>query len=201
MVIFFFEQVKPDGKCLVNAILQQVVHHLHKYTAEMCMRQVGLQMLKHPHCYYKYIETELIDTRESYESYCYNVYHGNIWGDDLIASVIGDMWNIAITRMDNSSTVTYTEDNYIEPILPDNPIRYSETKNYNMLTFAPSIFVISILLLYLLRVLLKGILNCIQNIRMNRRKKQNTKIVAEMTCKECEQCAGSLFCTHKITPV
>ena len=91
--------------------------------------------------------------------------------------------------MDNSSTVKYTEDNYTEPILPDNPIRYSETKNYNMLAFAPSIFVISILLLFLLQVLLKGILNCIQNIRMNRGKKQNTKIVAEMTCKECEKCA------------
>ena len=104
--------------------------------------------------------------------------------------------------MDNSSTVTYTEDNFTEPILPDNPIRYSETtKNYNMLTFAPSIFVISILLLFLLQVLLKGILNCIQNIRINRRKKQNTKIVAEMTCKECKQCAGSLFCRHKMTPV
>ena len=37
-----------------------------------------------------------------------------------------------------------------------------------------------------------------QELRM---KKQNTKIVAEMTCKECEQCAGSLFCRHKMTPV
>ena len=89
--------MKPDGKCLVNAILLQLVHHPHKYTAEMCMRQVGLQMLKHPHHYYKYIEQELIDTGESYESYCYNVFHGNVWGDDLIASVIGDMWNVAIT--------------------------------------------------------------------------------------------------------
>ena len=115
----------------------------------------------------------------------------------LFHSVLG----IQRRRMDNSSTVIYTEDNYTEPILPDNPIRYSETKNYNMLTFAPSIFVISILLLFLLQVLLKGILNCIQNIRMNRRKKQNTKIVAEMTCKECEQCAGSLFCKHNMTTV
>ena len=97
MVNLFFEQVKPDGKCLVNAILQQVVHHPHKYTAEMCMLQVRLQMLKHPHHYYKYIETELIDMGESYESCCYNVFHENVWGDDLIASVIGDMWNIAIT--------------------------------------------------------------------------------------------------------
>ena len=63
----------------------------------MAMRQVGMYMLRHPHRYYKYIEQELIDTGESYESYCYNVFHGNVWGDDLIASVFGDMWNIAIT--------------------------------------------------------------------------------------------------------
>ena len=55
------------------------------------MRQVRLQMLKHPHRYYKYIKTELIDTGESYESYCYNVYHGNVWGDDLIASVMNNV--------------------------------------------------------------------------------------------------------------
>ena len=117
----------------------------------------------------------------------------------LFHSVLG----IQRRRMDNYSTVTYTGNNYTEPILSDNPIRYSETKNYNMLAFAPSIFVISILLLFLLQVLLKGILNCIQNIRMKkkREKKQNTKIVAEMTCKECEQCAGNLFCRHKMTPV
>ena len=77
----FFEQVKPDGKCLVNAILQQVVHHPHKYTAEMCMQQVGLQMLKHPHRYYKYIKTELIDTGESYESYCIIMSTTEMYGE------------------------------------------------------------------------------------------------------------------------
>ena len=29
-------------------------------------------------------------------SYVYNVFHRNIWGDNLLAAVIGDMWNIAI---------------------------------------------------------------------------------------------------------
>ena len=37
----------------------------------------------------------------------------------LFHSVLG----IQRRRMDNSSTVTYTEDNYTEPVLPDNPIR------------------------------------------------------------------------------
>ena len=36
-------------------------------------------------------------TGESYESYCFNVYNRNIWGNDLLAAVIGDMWNIAIS--------------------------------------------------------------------------------------------------------
>ena len=36
-------------------------------------------------------------TGESYESYCFNVYNRNVWGDDLITAVIGDMWNIAIS--------------------------------------------------------------------------------------------------------
>ena len=40
----------------------------------------------------------MIKTGESYESYVFNVFHQNIWGDDLIATaVIGDMWNIAIS--------------------------------------------------------------------------------------------------------
>ena len=61
------------------------------------MHQIALQMLRHPTHYYKYLEHELVETGESYESYCCNVYQGNVWGDDLLASVVGDMWNIAIT--------------------------------------------------------------------------------------------------------
>ena len=61
------------------------------------MRQAALHMIRHPYRFYPYIEQELLETGESYESYCYNVYHCNVWGDDLIASVIGDMWNLGIT--------------------------------------------------------------------------------------------------------
>ena len=78
-------------------MLQQVVHHRNKYQPEMMMHQIVLQMLRHPTHYYKYLEHELIETGESYESYCCNVYRGNVWGNDLLASVVGDMWNIAIT--------------------------------------------------------------------------------------------------------
>ena len=67
------------------------------YPADMCMRQIALELIKRPHKYYKYVEQELHETGESYDSFCYNIYHGNIWGDDLIAAVLGDMWNIAIS--------------------------------------------------------------------------------------------------------
>ena len=43
------------------------------------------------------MEQELTETGESYESFCVNVYNCNVWGDDLIAAAIGDMWNIGIT--------------------------------------------------------------------------------------------------------
>ena len=61
------------------------------------MRQVGFHMLRNPNKFYKSIENELIDTGESYESYCYNVYHGKVWGDDLVAAAFSDMWNVSIS--------------------------------------------------------------------------------------------------------
>ena len=82
---------------MATAILMQVVHDAHKYTPELLMCQVSMYMLKNPYRYYKALEYELIKTGESYESYIFNVFHQNIWGDDLIATVIGDMWNIAIS--------------------------------------------------------------------------------------------------------
>ena len=82
---------------MARAILMQVPHHPHNYTAEMSMRQVTLYMLRHPYKYFKYVEQELLRTGESYEYYCYNVFNKNVWGDDLIAAVYGNMWNIAIS--------------------------------------------------------------------------------------------------------
>ena len=92
-----FFQVEPDGLCMTRAILSQVAHDPHKFTAEMLMCQAAMFMLKNPYKYYKPLEIELLRTRESYKSYCFNVYNRNVWGDDLIAAVISDMWNIAIS--------------------------------------------------------------------------------------------------------
>ena len=63
----------------------------------MAMRQAGFHMLKHPERFYKAVEDELNQSRESYESYCFNAYHSNVWGDDLVDTVFSDMWNIAIS--------------------------------------------------------------------------------------------------------
>ena len=87
----------PDGLCMAQAILIQVPHHLHNYTPEMAMQQRGLYMLCHPYKYFKCVEQELLRTGKSYESYCNNVFNKNVWGDDLIAAVYGDMWNVAIS--------------------------------------------------------------------------------------------------------
>ena len=43
------------------------------------------------------MEQELLETGESYDSYCYKIFHNQVWGDNLIAAVLGDMWNLAIS--------------------------------------------------------------------------------------------------------
>ena len=53
-------------------------------------------MLKLPEKFYNSIENKLMDSGESYESYCYNVFHCHCLGDDLIAAAFSDMWNMAI---------------------------------------------------------------------------------------------------------
>ena len=82
---------------MARAILSQVAHDPHKFTLEMLMCQATMFMLKNPYKYYKPLEIKLLHTGESYKSYCFNVYNRNIWGNDLITAVIGDMWNIAIS--------------------------------------------------------------------------------------------------------
>ena len=63
----------------------------------MAMRQAGFHMLWNPNKFYKSIEQELSESSESYESYCYNVYHSKVWGDDLVAAAFSDMWNVTIS--------------------------------------------------------------------------------------------------------
>ena len=56
--------------------------------AECALRQAALHMMRHPGCYYPCIEQQLLETGESFESYVCNIYHGKVWGDDLVAAGI-----------------------------------------------------------------------------------------------------------------
>ena len=109
-------QTAADGHCLSASLLNQIVHH-NSYTPEMAMRQAGFHMLKHPEWFYKAVEDELNQSRESYESYCFNVYHSNVWGDDLVAVVFSDMWNIAISIV--SPAIKYPVDLWHNKDFPD----------------------------------------------------------------------------------
>ena len=82
---------------MARVILSQVAHDHHKFTPEMLMCQAAMFMLMNLYKYYKPLEIELLHTGESYKSYCFNVYNRNIWGNDLIATVIGNMWSIMIS--------------------------------------------------------------------------------------------------------
>ena len=75
----------------------QVVQDPHKYTPDLLMRQAAMHMLRNPFRYYKPLEHQLTKSGESFESYVFNVFHKNVRGDDLVAAVIGDMWNVAIS--------------------------------------------------------------------------------------------------------
>ena len=92
-----FFQTSIDGFCLVGSILNQVVVHLTKYPVEMAMQQARFHMLRNLHKFYKSVEYELRETGESYKSYCWNVFHSKVWGDDLVAGAFSDMWNVAIS--------------------------------------------------------------------------------------------------------
>ena len=63
----------------------------------MAMCQAALYMLRHPYKYFKCVEQELLWSGESYESYCYKIFKKNVWGNDFIAAVFGDMWNVVIS--------------------------------------------------------------------------------------------------------
>ena len=78
-------------------ILEQIVYDVRSYSADTAMRQVATHIIKHPDKFYPLIQNQLIETGESFESYCVNVFRGNVWGDDMIAAAFGDMWNIAVT--------------------------------------------------------------------------------------------------------
>ena len=97
MFFTFLKQVEPNGQCLMNAALPQFLHQKEWFNADLLQKQVALHMLKHANLFYPYIQQDLLDSGESYESYCVNIFNGKVWGDDFILSALGHMFNIAIT--------------------------------------------------------------------------------------------------------
>ena len=97
MFFTFLKQVEPDGQCLMNAALPQFLHQKEWFNADLLQKQVALHMLKHANLFYPYVQQDLLDSGESYESYCVNIFNGKVWGDDFILSALGHMFNIAIT--------------------------------------------------------------------------------------------------------
>ena len=81
-----FLQMEPNGDCLFESILQQI-NHPEQNTAQMICHQAALHMLKNPHMFYQYME-DVLDG-ESYLNYCKNLFHGRIWGCDMVTSTVG----------------------------------------------------------------------------------------------------------------
>ena len=90
-------KVEPDGQCLMNAVLPQFLTHKELFTADLLQKQIALHMLKHANLFYPYVQQDLLDSGESYESYCVNIFYSKVWGDDFMLSALGHMFNIAIT--------------------------------------------------------------------------------------------------------
>ena len=78
------------------SILEQI-QHLPEFTPTMLRCQTALYMLQHPEVFYEYVLHDLIEGKESYESYITNIFNGNTWGDTFCATAIGHMFNLAIT--------------------------------------------------------------------------------------------------------
>ena len=104
-------------------------------------------------------------------------------------------------------------DNSSEPILPENPIRYSRTTTNPHVMFAPVYFLLVLLVFYVLDNLWRRFVKCMNNVmihnhnkrmkklREQKEKNRRSKFVIDMECKDCKDCAGNLMCKHKITRV
>ena len=82
---------------MFNAILKQVYYKEDLYNADMLRCQVALFMVKNPDVFHDYVLHHLLEDEESSESYCWNIFCGDSWGDHMCVVVISKMWNVAIS--------------------------------------------------------------------------------------------------------
>jgi hypothetical protein len=67
-----------------------------EYTYEVMRRQVALHCLQYPHVFAPYFEP-IKEDEVSYEGWVRGIAEGTVWGDETVLTVVGHMWNVAIT--------------------------------------------------------------------------------------------------------
>ena len=88
--------VDYSADSLYNSILSQIKHS-REYTPHQFMRQIGLEMIKYPNLYYKFVK-ECLRNKESYQSYVMNVFRGTMLPfPPIIGAVLSNMWNVGLS--------------------------------------------------------------------------------------------------------
>ena len=88
------DPVPIDGDCLLHAVRKQCDINP-AWTIMENWQTLAFYLAKLPEQFILYANPYIID--QKYESYILNVYHGYSYGDELIASVWGHIWNMKIT--------------------------------------------------------------------------------------------------------
>ena len=88
------DPVPVDGDCLLHAVRKQCdINPV--WTLEENRQTLAFYLAKLPEQFILYANPYIHD--QKYESYILNFYHGYSYGDELIASVWGHIWNMKIT--------------------------------------------------------------------------------------------------------
>ena len=91
-----YVSVDYSADSLYNSILSQI-KHTREYTAYHFMRQIGLELIKHPNLYYRFVK-ECLRKKESYQSYAMNIFRGTILPfPPIIGAVLSNMWNVGLS--------------------------------------------------------------------------------------------------------
>ena len=88
------DPVPIDGDCLLHAIRKQCKINRH-WTVKENRETLAFYLAKLPEQFILHATPYL--NGQSYESYLLNFWHGYSYGDELIASVWGHIWNLKIT--------------------------------------------------------------------------------------------------------
>ena len=88
------DPVPVDGDCLLHAVRKQCDINP-AWTLEENQQTLAFYLAKLPEQFILYTNPYILD--QKYESYILNFYHGYSYGDELIASVWGHIWNMKIT--------------------------------------------------------------------------------------------------------